>query len=145
MVSVWTNAYMVNLANLLAFLGFSASYPSEPTPIGFSHYIFDNVDFNMATLDSSNTFHSMGGIKCIISAQVLLLHTEIKVWKYLCLLYGVQAVVQGVEVGRRGLLKLHAFENMNKNALSHFVVQDLDVQDRTFAPCLPSRYIIDVK
>ncbi|GBN55617.1 hypothetical protein AVEN_194339-1 [Araneus ventricosus] len=65
-----------SLISLLSRLGFCASYheaqqlelstiyhPVQPTPTGtFCQYIFDNADFNGATLDGLKTFHSMGGI-----------------------------------------------------------------------------------
>ena len=31
---------------------------------GFTQFVFDNADFNVATLTEHNTFHSMGGIAC---------------------------------------------------------------------------------
>lgn len=32
---------------------------------GFTQFIFDNADFNVATLTGHNTFHAMGGIACV--------------------------------------------------------------------------------
>ena len=32
---------------------------------GFMQYAFDNADFNTNTLDGHNTFHTMGGIRCV--------------------------------------------------------------------------------
>ena len=32
---------------------------------GFTQFVFDNADFNVATLTGHNTFHSMGGIACV--------------------------------------------------------------------------------
>lgn len=32
---------------------------------GFIQYVFDNADINVCTLDGLNTFHSLGGIKCV--------------------------------------------------------------------------------
>ena len=32
---------------------------------GFTQFVFDNADFNVATVDGHNTFHSMGGIACV--------------------------------------------------------------------------------
>lgn len=135
-----------NLINLLARLGFSASYhdaqqleistiyhPSEPTPRGtFCQYIFDNADFNVATLDGLNTFHSMGGIKCITPAQALPPAEKIK---------RLKIAPSAVEVGKLGVLELQAFEKVNKNVLKHIVVKDLNVENPIpsdiFAPSLP--------
>ena len=106
-----------NLVNLLACLRFSATYhdaqqlelstiyhPSEPIPIGtFSQYIFDNADFNVALnlamwhLDGLNTFHSMGGIKCITPAQALPPAEKIK---------RLKTAPSAIEVGKLGVLEL---------------------------------------
>ena len=32
---------------------------------GFTQFVFDNADFNVATLTGHNTFHAMGGIACV--------------------------------------------------------------------------------
>jgi len=32
---------------------------------GFTQFVFDNADFNVATLTGNNTFHAMGGIACV--------------------------------------------------------------------------------
>ena len=32
---------------------------------GFTQFVLDNADFNVATLTGHNTFHSMGGIACV--------------------------------------------------------------------------------
>lgn len=32
---------------------------------GFFQFVFDNADINVCTLDGQNTFHALGGIKCI--------------------------------------------------------------------------------
>ena len=31
----------------------------------FTQFVFDNADFNVATLTGYNTFHTMGGIACV--------------------------------------------------------------------------------
>ncbi|ELU15381.1 hypothetical protein CAPTEDRAFT_199459 [Capitella teleta] len=33
--------------------------------MGFFQFVFDNADFNVATISGHNTFHSMGGISCV--------------------------------------------------------------------------------
>jgi len=35
---------------------------------GFSQFVFDNADFNTATISGHNTFHAMGGISCVTPA-----------------------------------------------------------------------------
>jgi hypothetical protein len=32
---------------------------------GFFQLVFDNADFNVATISEHNTFHSMGGVGCV--------------------------------------------------------------------------------
>lgn len=70
------------LLNLLATLGFSASYDEASRLEGsyvmqakevvvdgsvnpFNQFIFDNADFNVNTLDGHSTFHAMGGIMAV--------------------------------------------------------------------------------
>lgn len=31
----------------------------------FTQFVYDNADFNVATVTGHNTFHSMGGIACV--------------------------------------------------------------------------------
>lgn len=33
---------------------------------GFVQFVFDNADINVCTLDGLNTFHALGGIKCVL-------------------------------------------------------------------------------
>ena len=35
---------------------------------GFTQFVFDNADFNVATMTGHNTFHAMGGIACVTPA-----------------------------------------------------------------------------
>lgn len=72
-----------SLLKLLSNLGFSGSYydatmlelsaiyhAQEPLPPEtFVQFVFDNADFNVATLDGLNTFHSVGGISCVTPAE----------------------------------------------------------------------------
>ncbi|KAG8171061.1 hypothetical protein JTE90_000788 [Oedothorax gibbosus] len=37
-------------------------------PNSSSQFVFDNVGFNACTIDGVNSFHAMGGIKCITPA-----------------------------------------------------------------------------
>ena len=67
------------LIDILYILGFSKSYKeisifetsslshkeSNVSKTGFMQFVFDNVDFNIRTLDGHGTFHAMGGIQCI--------------------------------------------------------------------------------
>ena len=67
------------LIDILSSMNFSDDYTevqrleqallSEEEPSynlsGFKQFVFDNADFNVATISGHNTFHSMGGIACV--------------------------------------------------------------------------------
>ena len=38
---------------------------------GFTQFVFDNADFNVATVTGHNTFHNMGGIACVTPPGVV--------------------------------------------------------------------------
>ena len=73
------------LIDILSSLGFSANYKEvqrlncafltnvEPdyNLSGFTQFVFDNADFNIATTTGHNTFHAMGGIACVTPAGVV--------------------------------------------------------------------------
>ncbi|KAK3918980.1 2,3-bisphosphoglycerate-independent phosphoglycerate mutase 1 [Frankliniella fusca] len=40
-------------------------------------FVFDNADFNISTIDGLNTFHVMGGIKCISPARTVSLEFDV--------------------------------------------------------------------
>ena len=46
-----------------------SSRPDDTVIDGFMQFAFDNADFNTNTLDGHDTFHAMGGIKCITPAM----------------------------------------------------------------------------
>lgn len=80
------------LVDLLAALGFCASYDevklfetsamNHPPPKlpdeSFFQYIFDNADHNMITLDGKDTFHALGGIRCLTPYKNLVPSLPIK-------------------------------------------------------------------
>ena len=59
---------------------------------GFTQFVFDNADFNVATLTGHNTFHSMSGIACVtrpgsvnnspIKREVKLQYLQIRIKTY---------------------------------------------------------------
>ncbi|GBM45684.1 hypothetical protein AVEN_237921-1 [Araneus ventricosus] len=134
-----------SLINLLSSLGFCASYHEaqqlelltiyhsvQPTPAGtFCQYIFGNAYFNVATLDSLNTFHSMGGTKCITPSRALPPADSTK---------RVKSVPTDEEVGKLGVLELLISENVKMSALQQIVFQDLNVLNhipsQIFSSCL---------
>ncbi|GBM94255.1 hypothetical protein AVEN_254154-1 [Araneus ventricosus] len=78
-------------------------HPLQTTPAGkLFQYIFDNVEFNVATHDGLNNFHSMGGIKCIAPSCALTPADSIK---------RLKSVPTAEEVDKPGVLEPLAFEN----------------------------------
>lgn len=71
----------------------------------FRQYVFDNADFNISALDGLNTFHSLGGIKCVAPAKVLPKLDEIK---------RLKSSPPIVEVGKLGVLELQSCEKIQK-------------------------------
>lgn len=69
-----------NLIHILSSLGFCVSYdetslfqtsliincPKPKFHPYFSQFVFDNADHNVNTINGLNTFHYMGGIRCVI-------------------------------------------------------------------------------
>ena len=121
-----------NLVNLLAGLGFSGTYHEaqqlelstvyhieEPAPrVTFCQYVFDNADFNVSTTDGWNTFHSMGGIKCITPASALPPSEEVQ---------RLKSAPSATEVGHLGVMELQTFEHRTSNALRQITVLDLNM------------------
>ncbi len=134
-----------NLVDLLSKLGLSASYydaqqlelstihhTEEPIPIGtFIQFIFDNADFNVSTLDGWNTFHSMGGIKCVTPAIALNNSTNVK---------RLKSAPQQKEVSHLGVLAVETFEGRGISALQQIIIEDLNllkpISSEIFKPTL---------
>lgn len=75
-----------SLVDMLHSFGFCASYnevkkllasnvnhdlPSVKKD-GFIQFVFDNADHNINAIDGKDTFHSLGGIKCITPSHALI-------------------------------------------------------------------------
>lgn len=55
----YTDFYVFETSSLL--------YPQHKVnQNSFSQFVFDNADFNINTIDGYNTFHTMGGIQCVV-------------------------------------------------------------------------------
>ncbi|GBO46399.1 hypothetical protein AVEN_115502-1 [Araneus ventricosus] len=78
-----------------------------------SPILHDIADFNVATLDGLNTFHSMRGIKCITPSFSLPPALSIK---------RLKSVPTAEEIGKLGVLELLTFENVKKSTLQQIVV-----------------------
>lgn len=73
------------LLNILSNLGFCAPYrevlkyeasvtmnaATEVYQSSYIKFVYDNADCNVATLDGHKTFNSMGGIKCVMPADLV--------------------------------------------------------------------------
>lgn len=105
-----------NLINLISSMGFCSSYhdaqqleisaiyhpPPNVLQRPFCQFVFDNADFNVSTVDGMNTFHAMGGIKCITPGSMVANETEItKVIK----------IPSAEEIAKLGYIPLQVFEN----------------------------------
>lgn len=120
-----------NLVSLLSKLGLCASYYDaqqlelstihhlqEPIPSEtFCQYIFDNADFNVCTLDGWNTFHSMGGIKCVTPTPAF--HTCAKIERL------KSTPPPQEDVAQLGVLELQPFEGRGTNVLQQIIIEDL--------------------
>ena len=51
--------------------------PAVVDPQSYIQFVYDNADYNVATIDGHNTFHSMGGIKCVTPADLIHVDTPI--------------------------------------------------------------------
>ncbi|GBM62681.1 hypothetical protein AVEN_257277-1 [Araneus ventricosus] len=86
----------------------------QPTPAGiFCRYIVEYAGFSVATLDGLNTFQTMGGIMCIKPFCALPLAGSSKKLK---------SVPTAEELGKLGVLKWLASENLKTSALQQIVV-----------------------
>lgn len=118
------------LVNLLSSLGFSASYHcaqqlemsainyiQPDTDTSFQQFVFDNADFNVRTLDGFNTFHSMGGIKCVPSGSTTGIEHEKPIPR-------LTKVPPPKTVGELGVIPLQTYQK-SQGGLSNVIVEDL--------------------
>lgn len=126
------------LVNLISSLGFCSSYHdaqnleisamvhSQPRfkAGSFTQFVFDNADFNVCTLDGMNTFHSMGGIKCITPASSTDKGSEIP---------KLSKMPSSKESGLQGVIPVEAFHAEGKG-LQNVIVQDLVVPEEASCP-----------
>ena len=126
------------LIDILSSLGFSDDYKEVQRMVSsfirngdssynlktFSQFVFDNADFNVATLTGRNTFHAMGGIACVtphgnITTQSLPRNTDIP-----C----------AATIGRFGQIPIKSYKKPPKIGLSSVSLEALDVLDSNM-PC----------
>ncbi|MBW0528211.1 hypothetical protein O181_067926 [Austropuccinia psidii MF-1] len=128
-----------HLIDLLANLGFCASYHEaqklEMSAIdsvkpgfvvkkgGFNQFVFDNVDFNVCTIDGLNTLHAMGGIRCITPSNSLEKGARIPRLKNMPLSH---------DVGKLGIIPLKTFQK--RASLESVVVKRINVPEEVVHP-----------
>ena len=118
------------LINILHSFGFCCSYEearryqwsglySKLPPPGddaFVQFIFDNADHNINTIDGYDTFHCMGGLKCVTPQQETDNSRVIK---------RIQKDPGSSEIARFGNVPHHRYCQAKKNGLRHIKVVDV--------------------
>lgn len=127
-----------HLINVLASLGFCSSYyeaqvlemsciaNAKPVFKGgsFNQFVFDNADFNVCTIDGLNTFHSMGGIRCITPASSIEKGASIP---------RLMKMPTSSETGNIGVIPLETFQ-VKRGGLRNVIVENLEVPEEPTHP-----------
>ena len=122
-----------NLINILHSFGFCCSYeevrryqwsglystPPPPDDEAFVQFIFDNADHNIKTIDGYDTFHCMGGLKCVTPQQ-----DNSRVIKR------IQKDPGSSEISKFGNVPHHRYCQEKKKGLRHIEVVDV-LKNRT--------------
>lgn len=90
---------------------------------GFNQFVFDNVDFNVCTIDGLNTLHAIDGIRCITPSNSLEKGADIPRLKNIALSQGV---------GRLGIISLKTFQK--RASLENVVVRRINVLEEMVHP-----------
>lgn len=116
---------------------------------GFTQFVLDNADFNVATLTGHNTFHAMGGIACVTPPAAVEKPPVKRILK----------VPPAAEVGSFGHVPIKTYRKLVVPALQSVTVEPLQISDShrlqvtTFdsiwmlgyilkvTPCLPWRFM----
>lgn len=126
-----------HLIDLLASLGFCASYHEaqklEISAIysakpgfkmgAFNQFVFDNVDFNVCTIDGLNTLHAMGGIRCITPSNSLEKGEDMP---------RLNHMPSSHDIGELGIVPLQSFQK--GASLESIVVRRIDVPEEMVYP-----------
>jgi len=91
---------------------------SQPTFISgaFCQYIFYNADHNINTLDGLNTYHSMGGIRCITPKQFV---------KSGCPINQLKSIIPSIKVGTIHQIAFQTFEKEGKMGFTKIILEYL--------------------
>ncbi|KAJ8877080.1 hypothetical protein PR048_021532 [Dryococelus australis] len=111
-------------------LEISVIYHPHPNVLqtSFCQFVFDNTDFNGSTIDGMNTFHTIGGIKCITPGSMVENETEMT-----------------KDIGKLGYVPLQVFEN-TVTGLGNATMEDLQYLNPLTedVPFKCRRHIMDV-
>lgn len=135
---LYRNYASKNLVYLLSSLGFCASYyeaqklemsaiaHARPTfkKGSFNQFVFDNADFNVCTSDGLNTFHAMGGIRCITPSSTAERGSEIP---------RLTKMPTAHDIGKLGVVQLETFQG-KQVSLKNVTVKDIEIPDQRAHP-----------
>lgn len=121
------------LIDILSSLGFSDDYKETQKMVSsliinsdpsynldkFSQFVFDNADFNVATLTGHNTFHAMGGIACVTP------HSDTNKQS----LPRNMNIASAETIGKFGQIPIKSYKKPPKVGLSSVSLEALDVTD----------------
>lgn len=84
---------------------------------GFFQFVFDNADINVCTLDGLNTFHALGGIKCITPRKSVSVNCPI-----------IRQL--DVQLDKERLsIPIHEYVQPNTSSLSNILVEKITVDE----------------
>ena len=123
-----------DLVNMVHNLGFLESYieavryqnsllldsltPDSTPSEGSVQFAFDNGDFNTNTLDGHNTFHTMGGMKCVTLATNIEKRTPVP---------RIKESVRAYVVGTFGNVPIRIYKKPNTPGLQRITVRSLSL------------------
>lgn len=120
-----------HVIDIFSNLGFCASYTDVyvfetssllyPQPKvdrnSFSQFVFDNADFNINTIDGYNTFHTMGGIQCVVPKNAIQWNERIQKLK---------TVVTAETMGNIATIPIISYEKTG-NMSNKIIIQDFNI------------------
>lgn len=92
----------------------------------FNQFVFDNADFDVCTIDGLNTFHSMGGIRCITPANSIQKGSRIP---------RLIKMPKSSETEKIGIIPLKTFQAKG-NGLHNVLVENLQIPKEPAHPPL---------
>ena len=116
------------LIDIVSELGFCAPYREVllyeasatviPSAIvessSYIQFVYDNADYNISTLDGHNTFHSMGGIKCVTPANQVHINKNIP----------RKERIDSEHIANQGHIRLSVYHPPVTQGYSHLTAED---------------------